>query len=234
MRLALRLTIISFATAAVVAVGLVVIQNRADPLRCREVVATDVPNFVRQLRSVQDQYEIELVTEHPFVVRAMPTVLRIGRLDMKSSRMGFDGHSIAFTISGREFEGLQTGDPIFVHHTFIPPQLEENPTLAAEVITTDGWEIWTFGPFDKSQLDCPPVSKTGSDSGRSEAQATGSRGRTVAAVAATDFSIRARRRRAAAPTRRSRTPSLDGPGRVHPQASRNSRPIAFAAERSVT
>lgn len=149
--------------AAVFVVGIVAIsfRNPTAPARCREEAPADAPNVVRQLRSVQEAYELELTSEEPFVVRAMPTLLRIGSVDMGLSRIGLDGHTIVFTISSENYAQLETGDPILVHHTFIPEALVDDPDLAGRLIFTDGGQVWTFGRFDKSQLDCPPLERNG-------------------------------------------------------------------------
>lgn len=153
-----------FALAAGVALMAVVgiaLSDPATPPLCRDHVAIAADgepiNVVRQLRSTDDGYELELWSREQFPVRAMPTILRVGRIDTGLSRLVFDGQTIVFAIPPEEYERMDTGDPILIHHTFIPQGLEENPNIAGDVLATNGANLWTFGRFDKSQLDCPPI-----------------------------------------------------------------------------
>lgn len=129
------------------------------PPVCEDVIATDAVNVVRQLRTGEDGYEIELWSRQPFPVRAMPTILRIGDVETSRSRHGdaFDLRTLVFYIDEDSFNGVSTGDPMFVHHGVVPDDLQANPELATEVVVADGWDLWTFGRLDKSQLDCPPL-----------------------------------------------------------------------------
>lgn len=158
----LRRILIAFAAgAALLAVVVAVVQVPPAPAHCNDPAVAargvDTVNIVRQLRSTEDGYELELWSREAFPVRAMPTVLRVGTIDSGLSRLGFDLHSIVFAIETADYEQMTTGDPILVHHTFIPPELEADPNLAGNIISTNGANLWTFGRFDKSQLDCPPL-----------------------------------------------------------------------------
>lgn len=149
------------AGVAVVATVAVVLRDPPAPPRCNDAVAPrnpdDVVNLVRQLRTTDAGYELELWSREQFHVRAMPTLLRIGEVDTRFTRLDQWSNTLVFEIPDDEYERLRTGDAILVHHMLIPLALQENPNLAGNVIATNGGNIWTFGRFDKSQVDCPPL-----------------------------------------------------------------------------
>ncbi len=140
-----------------IAAVLVIARNPPGQPICRETMATDDVNVIRQLRSTDAGYELELWSEEAFPVRAMPTVLRVGIIETSASHLEFDQRTIVFPIAAQDFKQMETGDPILVHHTFVPLDLDANPNIASRLLYTDGWNLWTFGRFDKSQLDCPPM-----------------------------------------------------------------------------
>lgn len=149
------------AALLVVAVS-AVLRDPPAPPRCSSQTLASAQhqpvNVVWQLRTADDGYELELWTQEPFPVRAMPTLLRIGTIDLGLSRfVEGDLTRIVFPIPSEDYERMATGDPILIHHTLLPPELDANPNLAGNVLSTDGRDLWTFGRLDKSQLDCPPI-----------------------------------------------------------------------------
>lgn len=127
--------------------------------RCNDTVALDATNVTRQLRTVEDGYELELWSRESFIARALPTILRVGTVETSFSRSGAAGSSntIIFLIGSNDYAAMETGDGVIVHHGLIPEGLEANPELAGSVLYAAEGSLWTFGLFDKSQLDCPPL-----------------------------------------------------------------------------
>lgn len=156
----IRRVLASLIVAAAVATLLFAARTPDAPLAdCNDDVDPEAVNVVRQLRSGDDGYEIELWSREPFPVRAMPTVLRVGVIDSSISSYGDAGslQTITFHIDAEDFDFMRTGDPILIHHGFVSEELERNPDLAADAVIADGWELWTFGRLDKSQLNCPLI-----------------------------------------------------------------------------
>jgi hypothetical protein len=156
-----RSTIVAAALGVALLLAAVVVLSRNPPLpeRCRDPVATAAVNVQRQLRSTADGYELELWSREPLPVRALPATLRVGRVETSHSRFGDGGstHTIIFTIPADDYRRVATGDPVIVHHGLVSEQLLDDPAAFAQREVADGWDLWTFGLFDKSQLDCPSI-----------------------------------------------------------------------------
>ncbi len=152
---------------ATVAIGLrLAVDEPATQPRCDQADSTGEVNVLRQLRTLEGDYEIELWSRAPFPVRALAPVLRIGDRDFGLSRYGDQGgdlRTLIFSLTAAEYKTVSTGDLVAIYYGFFPDELVDNPDLAARRDLTDGANLWTFGRLDKSRLDCPPRPVPGDD-----------------------------------------------------------------------
>lgn len=145
--------ILAFAAAAV----WIAVDRPGQQPRCEQADSLTRMNVQVQLRGVDDNYELELWSPVPFPVRALAPILRIGNRDFGLSRYGavYDLNTLIFSMSTAEYGTVDTGDPVAVYYGFFPDDLARDPDTAARLDVADGWNLWTFGRFDKSRLDCP-------------------------------------------------------------------------------
>ena len=91
---------------------------------------------IRAIRTVERGVEIEVHSTHPFPVRALPAVLRIGGEQFVRSRYAKGRlDTLIFLLSEEEFASLDTKDPVSVQYG--KGKARPKPT-------------WDFGALDKS------------------------------------------------------------------------------------
>jgi len=133
-----------------VAIGVLAFGSR-DTVSCDEDTATsNGVNAVRRISTTETGIEIEVFSEVPFPVRAMPPLLQIGDREFGLSRYPDTGslNTLIFRIPPNDFAELTSQDPVFVHHGFFLDDLDATVEVAGQGGT------WTFGTLTKELLDC--------------------------------------------------------------------------------
>lgn len=155
-----RLWLLGGAATVVAVLGVVLFTARdaGDSEGCNDAAAAeDTLNILRSVTTTEDGVEIELWSREPFPVRALVAVLRIGDVDLAISRYPDSGslNTLIFRASVDEFEQMAEGDETIIYYG--SPDLRPAQDVGSDELVTDGANFWSFGPFPKERLDCPPV-----------------------------------------------------------------------------
>jgi hypothetical protein len=117
-----------------------------DDLDCAEYTCPPVENHIVAIRSVEAGVEIELSSSRAFAIRALYPALCIGdALESPLSRHPADSlNTIIFSLTREEFDRTRDGDPVTVEYGGCNREITEMRPY---------WDLWVFGPLDKSLLD---------------------------------------------------------------------------------